>query len=164
MQVEKLYSQLKGLNGFFFLQEKTEHKKKYWAQNKNKRTNKQTERWLFNHEQQKFNVDSVLKQLKCLKNFAPKDASIINPTVFMYIYCLSLSLPNVVSSVTAVCSPWYSLICAFPCLSLTFGLSWTFCYFSTILKAHFITSPYILSSGCCFPHSYTCLILDNVLC
>lgn len=28
MQVEKLYSQLKGLNGFFFLQEKTEHKKK----------------------------------------------------------------------------------------------------------------------------------------
>lgn len=110
------------------------------------------------------NVDSVLKQLKCLKNFAPKDASIINPTVFMYIYCLSLSLPNVVSSVTAVCSPWYSLICAFPCLSLTFGLSWTFCYFSTILKAHFITSPYIMSSGCCFPHSYTCLILDNVLC
>lgn len=29
MQVEKLYSQLKGLNGYiFFLQEKTEHEKK----------------------------------------------------------------------------------------------------------------------------------------
>lgn len=41
MQVEKLYSQLKGLNGFFFLQEKTEHKKKILS-SKQKQKNKQT--------------------------------------------------------------------------------------------------------------------------
>lgn len=41
MQVEKLYSQLKGLNGFFFLQEKTEHKKNTELKTKTKeQTNK----------------------------------------------------------------------------------------------------------------------------